>query len=101
MLQERKGITIRSEVIGQINFIFVLPVSETPLHMFHGPTSILGRIYRTEKVSARAGVVVPAANRFGSVNPPENTRVYQEMRGVGFRVRESDYEVSFGLAHQD
>ena len=40
----------------------------------------------------------PAGNRFGSVNRPENTRGYQEMCGVGFHVRESEYEVSFGLA---
>ena len=33
-----------------------------------------------------------------NVNRPENTRGYQEMCGVGFRVWESEHEVSFGLA---
>ena len=38
-------------------------------------------------ISAKAGVAVPAGNRFGSVNPPKNTRGYQKMCGGGFRVR--------------
>ena len=40
-----------------------------------------------DSISARAGVAVPAGNRFGSVNLFKNTRGYLEMCGVGFRVR--------------
>ena len=43
-------------------------------------------------------VAVPAGDWFGSINPPKNTRGYQEMCGGGFGYGESEYEVSFGLA---
>ena len=49
---------------------------------------ISGHFTEPNSISARAGVVVPAGNRFGSVNPPKNSRGYQEMGGMWFRIRE-------------
>ena len=54
---------------------------------FWVPSVLLGRLTEPNSISARAGVAVPAGNRLGSVNLPKNTRGYQEMCGVGFRVR--------------
>ena len=56
-------------------------------HISWYPRVFSGGFTEPNSIPARAGVAVPAGNRFGSVNPPKNTRGYQEMCGVGFRVR--------------
>ena len=64
------------------------------------PTCILGGLFEPSSILDPYGLAVSAGYRFGSVKRPEYTRGYQEMCemcGVGSRVRESDYEVGFGL----
>ena len=51
------------------------------------PRVFSGGFTESNSISARAGVAVPAGNRFGSVNPPKSTRGYQTVCGAGFRVR--------------
>ena len=63
------------------------PYPKPPPNISWYPRVFLGGFTEPNSISARAGVAVPAGNRFGSVNPPKNTRGYQEMCGVGFRVR--------------
>ena len=51
-------------------------------------TGIVGGFTKPNSILAQAGAVVAAVSRFGSVNPPKITRMYQEMWGVGFRAQE-------------
>ena len=65
---ERKGSGVSgSEGWTKTNFIFGFLVPETPLHTYLGTHGyFLGEFTEANSISARAGVAVPAGNRFGS-----------------------------------
>ena len=80
-------ISVSFRIQTKFNFIFGFPYPKPHSTHFLVPTGIFGRMYRTEQYFGPGRGAVPAGNRFGSVNPPKNTRGYQKMCGVGFRVR--------------
>ena len=100
MLQDRNAITLRSGVQDRpkLTSYSDSPYPKPPPHISWYPRVFVGGFTEPNSISARAGIAVPAGNRFGSVNPPKNTHGYQEMCGGGFGYGESEYEVSFGLA---
>ena len=62
------------------------------------PTGILGCFDEPNSIMARLEVDIPARNRYGSINLPENTRKHQTYVEPGFRAGEYEYSFSFGLA---